>query len=341
MPFAAHPLNVAILAVPAVTAWTLFGMVDLFSTVGRDWLLLLSGVEGAQLINPYIVAVREAGFAAANGIWVRPHYGLGEMPTPDIVCVPDFSAMPGESLHGRFALEVAWLRSCYEAGATITSACSGALLLAEAGLLAGCDATIHWAFAADLARYPNVKVRTNQSLVVTGIGERIVMAGGGTSWLDMALYLIARYIGLKEARQVARIHMLDWHDDGQLPFASLLVARQIDDALIMRCQEWIALNYATAAPVIAMMRIVGLPERSFMRRFAAATGMSPLEYVHRLRIEEAKQMLETADAPVEDVAAEVGYQDPSFFSRLFRRRVGMTPAHYRRRFSSLRRALAK
>jgi transcriptional regulator GlxA family with amidase domain len=109
----------------------------------------------------------------------------------------------------------------------------------------------------------------------------------------------------------------------------------------MRCQEWIALNYATAAPVIAMMRIVGLPERPFMRRFAAATGMSPLEYVHRLRIEEAKQMLETADAPLEDVAAEVGYQDPSFFSRLFRRRVGMTPAHYRRRFSSLRRALAK
>ena len=78
-----------------------------------------------------------------------------------------------------------------------------------------------------------------------------------------------------------------------------------------------------------------------MRRFAVATGMSPLEYVHRLRIEEAKQMLETADEPIEVVAAEVGYQDASFFSRLFRRRVGMTPAHYRRRFGSLRRALEK
>ena len=219
---------------------------------------------------------------------------------------------------------MAWLRSSHEAGATIASACSSALLLAEAGLLAGCDATTHWAFAADLARYPNVKVRTNQSLVVTGVGERIVMAGGGTSWLDMALYLIARYIGLKEARQVARIHMLDWHDGGQLPYASLLVTKQIDDAVILRCQEWVALNYATAAPVAAMMRIVGLPERSFMRRFTVATGMSPLEYVHRLRIEEAKQMLETADEPIEVVAAEVGYQDGSFFSRLFRRRVGMT-----------------
>ena len=167
------------------------------------------------------------------------------------------------------------------------------------------------------------------------------MAGGGTSWLDMALYLIARYVGLKEARQVARTYMLDWHDHGQLPFASLLVAKQIDDALIARCQEWVAMNYAAAAPVAAMMRIVGLPERSFMRRFTMATGMSPLEYVHRLRIEEAKQMLETADAPVEAVAAEVGYQDASFFGRLFRRRVGLTPAQYRRRFGSLRRALEK
>ena len=77
------------------------------------------------------------------------------------------------------------------------------------------------------------------------------------------------------------------------------------------------------------------------RRFSKATGMSPLEYVHRLRIEETKQMLETGDAPVEAVAAEVGYQDTSFFGRLFRRRVGLTPAQYRRRFSSLRRALEK
>jgi transcriptional regulator GlxA family with amidase domain len=135
--------------------------------------------------------------------------------------------------------------------------------------------------------------------------------------------------------------MLDWHDYGQLPFASLLVAKQVDDAVIAQCQEWAAMNYSAAAPVAAMMHIAGLPERSFARRFSKATGMSPMEYVHRLRLEEAKQMLETGDEPVEAVAAEVGYQDTSFFGRLFRRRVGLTPAHYRRRFSSLRRALEK
>jgi transcriptional regulator GlxA family with amidase domain len=336
-----RPLNVAILAVPEVTASALFGMLDLFASAGRDWSFLLSGEAGEQRMRPYVVATEKAGFAAANGVWVRPDWGLADAPVPDIVCVPDFFVVPGEPLGNHLNDEVAWLRTCHAGGATMASACSGAVLLAEAGLLAGCEATIHWAYVASLARYPGVRVRAERSLVVTGAGGRIVMGGGGTSWQDMALYLIARHVGLMEARQVARTYMLDWHDHGQLPFASLLIAKQVDDAVIVRCQEWAATNYSTSAPVAAMMDIARLPERSFVRRFSKATGMSPLEYVHRLRIEEAKQILEVSDAPVEAVAAEVGYQDTSFFGRLFRKRVGMTPAQYRRRFSSLRHALEK
>lgn len=341
MPVVANALNVAILAVPEVAASTLFGMVDLFASAGRDWSFMLSGIEGEQRMVPYIVAGQRAGFTAMNNVFIRPHYGLDDAPKPDIVCVPDYFGVPGKPLAGQFVAEVAWLRACYAAGATMASACSGAVLLAEAGLLAGCEATIHWAYVSMLSHYPGVRVRAERSLIVTGIGERIVMGGGGTSWQDMALYLIARHVGLKEARQVARTYMVDWHDDGQRPFASLLVAKQNEDALVAKCQEWAALNYNTTAPAVAMTRLAGVPERSFIRRFRKATGMSPLEYVHRLRIEEAKQMLETGDLPVEEVAAEVGYQDTSFFGGMFRRRVGLTPAHYRRRFGSLRRALQK
>ncbi|HEU0205022.1 MAG TPA: helix-turn-helix transcriptional regulator, partial [Burkholderiaceae bacterium] len=81
-------------------------------------------------------------------------------------------------------------------------------------------------------------------------------------------------------------------------------------------------------------------ERSFKRRFEAATGMAPLEYVHTLRLEEAKQMLEAGDAPIEAIANEVGYEDAGFFSRLFKRHVNLTPAHYRKRFGAMRRALS-
>jgi transcriptional regulator GlxA family with amidase domain len=88
-----------------------------------------------------------------------------------------------------------------------------------------------------------------------------------------------------------------------------------------------------------MTKISGLPDRTFIRRFANSTGMSPLDYVHALRLEEAKQILETEDLSIEAIAEQVGYEDTSFFGRLFRRKVGLTPAQYRLRFGSLRRAL--
>jgi transcriptional regulator GlxA family with amidase domain len=247
---------------------------------------------------------------------------------------------PGEPLAGRFTAEVEWLRRCHEQGAVLATACSGALLLAEAGLLDGHEATTHWAYCDILARrYPKVTVRPQRALVVSGEGQRLVMAGGGTSWLDLALYLIARSAGIEAAMQVARINLIDWHDVGQQPFARLARSRQVDDAVIARCQTWIAEHYPESAPVAAMVRLSGLPERSFKRRFRQATGMSPLEYVHTLRLEEAKQMLESGEAPVEAIANEVGYEDAGFFSRLFRRSVSLTPAQYRKRFGAMRRAL--
>jgi transcriptional regulator GlxA family with amidase domain len=141
--------------------------------------------------------------------------------------------------------------------------------------------------------------------------------------------------------EVAKVYMLQWHDLGQQPFASLMSFRQTSDAVINKCQDWVAQNYQTQSPVAAMIGLAGLPERSFMRRFANATGMTPLDYVHALRLEEAKQILETGDLPVEAIANEVGYEDTSFFGRLFRRKVGLTPAQYRLRFGSLRRVLAR
>jgi transcriptional regulator GlxA family with amidase domain len=170
-------------------------------------------------------------------------------------------------------------------------------------------------------------------------GQRLVMAGGGTTWLDMALFLIARVAGVEAAMQTARINLIDWHDIGQQPFARLARTRQSDDAIVGRCQEWIAEHYQDASPVAAMTRLSGLAERSFTRRFKAATGLSPLAYVHTLRLEEAKLLLERSDRPVEAIAEDVGYEDAAFFGRLFRRQVGLTPAQYRRRFGAMRRAL--
>jgi transcriptional regulator GlxA family with amidase domain len=334
------PLNVALLGVPEVTASTLYGMFDLFSSAGRDFPFITKGTAGIQRMQPFVVSRSHGEFLAANGVPVRPDHDFSDCPPMDIVCIPDFFVSPGDSIAGQYEAEVQWLRRAHGDGAMLASACSGAVLLGEAGLLTNCDATIHWAYVASLTNhYPGVKVKPHQSLVLSGEAQRIIMAGGGTSWQDLALYLIARFVGIKEATEVARVYMLQWHDQGQRPFASLMGFRQTSDALINKCQAWAAFNYQTQSPVAAMTALSRLSDRSFVRRFTQATGLTPLDYIHGLRLEEAKQMLETSDLAVEAIANEVGYEDASFFGRLFRRKVGLTPAKYRLRFGSLHRAL--
>lgn len=334
------PQRIALVAVPESTGSTLLGMYDLFAAAGGIWDLLTTGVPGPARYRPELVARSREPLAIANGVTIQPHLALDEAGAPGIVCVPEVFVAPDEDLCGRFDEEARWLGDCYRAGSIVAAACSGALMLGEAGLLDEQDATTHWAYCDTLeARYPGVRVHRQRAIVAAGEGQRLVMAGGGTSWQDLALYLIARTADVEEALQLARAFLIDWHDVGQQPFAVLSRTRQVDDVVIARCQEWVATHYSQPTPVASMARLSGLPDRSFKRRFRQATGFTPLEYVHAVRLEAAKERLERGTEPVEAIAEEIGYEDSSFFSRLFRRKVGMTPAHYRRRFGALREAL--
>jgi transcriptional regulator GlxA family with amidase domain len=334
------PLQVAILTLPEATASTIYGMYDLFLSAGRDWEFLMHGTPGTSRFAPFTVSRDGQHFRGGNGVWIQPDASLANCPKADLICIPEVMVDPHTDPRGRFSEECNWIKKAYADGATLVTACSGALLLAEAGVLDGQDATTHWGFAEAIANwYPNVRMQAKRSLVVSGAGQRIIMAGGGTSWLDVVLYLVARFVGTEEAMQVAKVNLIDWHDIGQQPFAGLTLSRQTDDAVIAKCQAWLAEHYDQDTPVNAMLALSGLPERTFKRRFAKATGLSPMEYVHTLRLEEAKQILEASDQPIEAVANEVGYEDASFFGRLFRRKVGLTPAQYRKRFRGLRQAL--
>ena len=117
--------------------------------------------------------------------------------------MPEVNLPPGELLTERFAREIVWLKQRHADGAILATACSGAMLLADAGLLDGLDATTHWAWCPTLARrHPTVKVHEQRALVVTREGQRLVMAGGGTTWLDLALYLVARSVDVETAMQL-------------------------------------------------------------------------------------------------------------------------------------------
>jgi transcriptional regulator GlxA family with amidase domain len=333
-------VTVALLAFPESGASVVYGMYDMFMSAGRDWGLVVEGRPGPQLMRPLLVAREAAAMQLGNGVPLPPAVTRADCPPVAIVCVPEVALPPGTPLGERFRDEIAFLRQRHQDGAIIATACSGAMMLAEAGLLDGLDATTHWAWCDAMSqRHPTVKVRAQRALVASGEGQRLVMAGGGTTWLDLTLYLIARAVGADAAMQVARINLIDWHAVGQQPFARLASSRQTEDAVVSKCQAWIAGHYNEPNPVAGMAQVSGLPERSFKRRFRQATGMAPLEYVHALRLEEAKQMLEAGSQPIEAIANEVGYGDAGFFSRLFRRKVKLTPAQYRKRFGAMRKVL--
>ena len=335
------PLRIAILVLPETTASVLYGLHDLFLSAGQDWSVLTEGRPGPKLLEPVLVARMPGPVAVCHGVRVDTHATLADCPETDIVCVPEVNLPPGAPLAELFPEEIGWLKQRFDAGATLAASCSGAMLFAEAGLLDGQEATTHWAWCDVMQRrFPKIEVRPQRSLVVSGDAHRLIMAGGGTSWLDLALYLIARTVGVETAMQVARVNLIDWHEIGQQPFARLARTRQVDDAIIGRCQVWIAEHYDEPNPVRAMVRLSGLAERTFKRRFRQTTGMSPLDYVHAIRLEEAKHMLETSAASIESIAREIGYEDPAFFGRLFRRNVNLTAAQYRKRFGGLRQSLS-
>lgn len=331
-----RPISISLLALPETTPTSLYGFYEVFTAVGTAWEMLTGQSTGLAQPSVRLVSARSRSFKSALGLTIAPQATFAEMKRSDLVIVTDLALPPETDPRGRWPEATAWLRAQYRQGALVGSVCTGSILLAEAGLLDGAEATTHWS-ACDLFErcYPAVKLRPERILSPAGEAHRIITAGGTGSWENLALYLVTRFFGEAEALRIAKIFLFGDRSDGQLPFAALSRPRRHSDAAIARCQSWIADHYAVGNPVAQMVRHSGLPERTFKRRFKAATGYAPVEYVQALRIEEAKQQLESTGAPIDSIARDVGYEDPTFFRRLFKRRTGVTPARYRQRFRSV------
>ena len=267
-----------------------------------------------------------------TGVSIIPQAPIAEATRTDVVFVPNVMINSAKDLRALDRRLLDWITRMHERGAHLYAACGGSLALAEAGLLEGQQATTHWSYAPLFRQqYPNVDLHEDRILVQAGQGHTIVCSGGASSWQDLALLLIAKHGGTEEAIRMSKFFLYQWHRDGQLPYASMIANAQHGDAVIVRCQTWLAQNYERSDIVAKLVRRSGLPKRTFDRRFRAATGYSPLAYVQALRVEEAKHLLETGNQPIEAIAQEVGYEDLASFRRLFRRLAGMSPGDYRRK----------
>jgi transcriptional regulator GlxA family with amidase domain len=264
---------------------------------------------------------------------IRPDLALEDVGATDLVFVPS-AGLGLDELLARNAPVIAFLRRVHARGARIASVCSGVALPAAAGLLDGRRATTHWGLVdAYRERFPRVDWRPGE-LVTEADG---VYCGGGVhAALDLALYLVEKLCGRAVAVQCAKSLLIDMPRNCQAGFAVLPPGAGHADAAIDRAEEWIHRHCREEFRFEALARELGMSPRNFIRRFKAATGLAPVDYLQRLRVRAAQRLLEEDHAAVQEVSRTVGYEDAAFFRSVFKRHTGLTPDAYRRRFAALR-----
>jgi transcriptional regulator GlxA family with amidase domain len=321
--------HVSLVAIPDAAVSTMFGIYDVLNAFA---MLGLSRPDAVPF-HVQIVGERLGDLRLASGVPVGVQRSVDTIETTDVVIVPSVVLGSEGWPVGRYPQLVDWTRRMYDRGAVLCSACSGIFLLAETGLFDDRDATVHFDYARSFAvNYPAVRIHPDRVLVISGTREELVSSGASATWHDLVLHLIARFVGSTAAQEVARAFALQWHHDGLAPY--IVFKGKIDhgDADVQRAQEWLSRHFSVASPVDEMIKQSTLAERTFKRRFTAATGLTPIDYVQRVRIEDAKRRLERTEASVDAISWQVGYEDPAFFRRLFKRLTGLAPGAYRRRF---------
>ena len=301
-------------------------------------------VQSLDVTGPLEVfdhAARERGgayqvtVASLGGVTVRSGSGLGLAPDRDLRepgPPPDTLIVPGgEGARRRPPELVAWLREQAPRARRVASVCTGAFLLAEAGLLDGRRVTTHWGRCADLARqYPAVQVDPEPIFIRDG---RIATSAGVTAGIDLALALVEEDLGREVALAVARQLVVFLRRPGsQAQFSAQLSAQVAQRAPLRDVQQWITDHPDDDLSVEVLAARASLSPRHFARAFAAETGMTPGRYVERVRLEAARRQLEDTPAGVEQTARACGYRTPEAMRRAFTAALGVSPAEYRRRF---------
>lgn len=319
-----EPAHIGILAYPGAQLSAVHGLIDLFLTANR-----IDQERRPDALSP----------ALCVSHWqTEPQTGRVEK----IDCVPEecrdqLSALvlpPSLEDQGSEPLRPGikhWIRRQYGGGAVACSICAGAFILGETGLLQDRSATTHWALKDRFAAlFPDVRLKTDKLIVEDG---DIITAGGVMAWIDLGLRIIDRFVGPTVMLEVARFFLVDPGGREQRFYSSFAPRLTHGDEAILNTQHWMQANFDGAATIASMASVAGLSERTFLRRFKKATGLKPTAYMQALRVGKARELLELSSVPFNQIAWQVGYEDPAAFSKVFQRVMGLSPGEYRRRFA--------
>jgi transcriptional regulator GlxA family with amidase domain len=224
-----------------------------------------------------------------------------------------------------------WISCQYRNGASLASICTGAYLLAAAGLLDGRSCSTHWSAADQLKQlYPKINLQTDQLITDE---QGIYTNGGAYSFLNLILYLVEKYYNRETAIFCAKVFQIEMDRQCQSSFIIFNGQRSHSDDLIKKAQQYIESKLDEKISIEHLAASFAIGRRNFDRRFIKATGNTPIEYVQRVKVEAAKKAFETSRKTINEVMYEVGYTDVKAFREVFRRITGMSPLEYRNRYN--------
>jgi transcriptional regulator GlxA family with amidase domain len=250
-----------------------------------------------------------------------------DSPQPRTLIIPPTMVDPDPDIP---AGVVSWVRNRHAAGTALVSLCSGAFILAATGLMDGQSVATHQMYAMALAkRFPKIVVDTNRRIIDHG---DIITAGGFLSWVDLGLFLVGRILGPAIRAETARFVLDDPAAGEARYFTGFAPPQTHGDRAVLKAQAWVHMRDGRGVSLTALATAAGLERRTLLRRFARATGMTPIEYCRAVRIARARELLEGGDISQKQIAQSLGYKDVASFARAFRKAVGSAPGAYRKRF---------
>lgn len=305
------------------------GPLEVFNSAGVLW----NKLRGEDVSAPFeVITASEDGKPVRfdGGITIQPDRAISHVRKTDLVFIPSIG-LELEPVLARNPKMLRFIRRQGDKGTHIAGVCTGVAMMAETGLLDGRQATTHWALAEQCRkRYPAVEWKPE--LFITE-SDNLFCGGGVYASLDISLYLVERFAGYEIAKGCGRALLIDSPRTWQASFSVPLVNQQHHDEKILQAQDYLQQYFTAQFTMDELAQRIGMSTRNFTRRFKQATGEAPLSYLHKLRINCAKQLLETDFKSVQQVCYEVGYEDIPFFRNIFKRYTGLTPGEYRQRFS--------
>jgi len=307
------------------------GLMDAFS-IANLWHAAMVPQAQGPLFECRLVSSDGKPVQAYGGIAFQPFGSLANEPPADFIIVPPY--LPHVApLPGKDNPLYDWIRAHHADGKPVGTMCSGTFLLAETGLLDGRVATVNWHFARMFKqRYPRVKLKPE---LIMSEDDGLICTGATTAMFNLALYIIKLFGSPELAAVCSKVLLVDPSRQSQTPYIISDFNKNHGDEAILRAQVQMETRFSDTLQIDALAGDAGLSSRHFKRRFKQATGESPLGYLQRVRIEQAKQRLETTRDSMNEITWQIGYEDSSSFRRLFKKFTGLAPREYRDKFSRL------